>query len=165
MYIGRHKEFPRWHFERLHPVAALIKGLLAQLVECYTGIAEVMGSNPLQAWIFFFRPYFHFCTSSVHYCEDCLHIHIFICSSNIWLSYIYSHLLSTQLIIPNYLVILSHWCSTIVSLEVYLCFLMAFTAWINCVGENIDVFCYSPFPPKKMFYFYIWLVDKVAQVG
>ena len=27
-------------------------GLLAQLVEHWTGIAEVMGSNPVQAWIF-----------------------------------------------------------------------------------------------------------------
>ena len=44
-------------------------GLLAQLVEHCTGIAEVMGSNPVQAWIFF-RPSFHYCLSSVHYCED-----------------------------------------------------------------------------------------------
>ena len=28
-------------------------GLLVQLVEHCTGIAEVMGSNPVQAWIFF----------------------------------------------------------------------------------------------------------------
>ena len=28
-------------------------GLLAQLVERCTGIAEVKGSNPVQAWIFF----------------------------------------------------------------------------------------------------------------
>ena len=27
-------------------------GLLAQLVERCTGIAEVMGSNPIRAWIF-----------------------------------------------------------------------------------------------------------------
>ena len=27
-------------------------GLLAQLAEHLTGIAEVMGSNPVQAWIF-----------------------------------------------------------------------------------------------------------------
>ena len=32
-------------------------GLLAQLVERCTGIAEVMGSNPVQAWIFV-RSYF-----------------------------------------------------------------------------------------------------------
>ena len=38
-------------------------GLLAQLVERCTGIAEVIGSNPVQAWIFF-RPYFHYCLSS-----------------------------------------------------------------------------------------------------
>ena len=43
--------------------------LLAKLVEHCTGIAEVMDSNPVQAWIFF-RPYFHYCSSSVHYCED-----------------------------------------------------------------------------------------------
>ena len=35
-------------------------GLLAQLVEHCTGIAEVLDSNPIQAWIFF-RPYFHHC--------------------------------------------------------------------------------------------------------
>ena len=48
-------------------------GLLAQLVEHCTGITVVMGSNPIQAWIFF-RPYFHYCSSSVHYCKDCFHI-------------------------------------------------------------------------------------------
>ena len=42
-------------------------------VERCTGIAEVMGSNPVQAWIFFFRPYFHYCSSSAHYCEDHFH--------------------------------------------------------------------------------------------
>ena len=31
----------------------LTVGLLAQLVERCTGIAEVMGSNPVRAWIFF----------------------------------------------------------------------------------------------------------------
>ena len=34
-------------------------GLIAQLVEHCTGIADVMGSNPVQAWIFFIRLYFH----------------------------------------------------------------------------------------------------------
>ena len=37
-----------------------------------------MGSNPVQGWIFF-RPFFHCCLSSVHYCED--HFHI----QNTWL--------------------------------------------------------------------------------
>ena len=64
-------------------------GLLAQLVEPCTGIAEVMGSNPVQAW-FFFRPYFCCCSSSVHYCKDRFHIHVFICSPHIWFSYIHS---------------------------------------------------------------------------
>ena len=31
-----------------------------------------MGSNPVQAWIFF-RPYFHYCLSSAHNCEDHFH--------------------------------------------------------------------------------------------
>ena len=65
----------------------MIVGLLAQLVEHCTGIAEVMGSNPVQAWISF-RPYFYYCSSSVHYYEDLFDIHAFIRSSNIWLSYI-----------------------------------------------------------------------------
>ena len=44
-------------------------GLLAQLVERCTSIAEVMGSNPVRAWIFF-RPYFNYYFSSVHNCDD-----------------------------------------------------------------------------------------------
>ena len=32
-------------------------------------IIKIMGSNPVQAWMFF-RPYFHYRLSSVHYCED-----------------------------------------------------------------------------------------------
>ena len=70
--------------------------LLAQLVEHWTGIAEVMGSNPVTMYkleFFFSRPSFHYCLSSVHYCEYCLHIHVFILSSNLWLSYIHSRLL------------------------------------------------------------------------
>ena len=38
---------------------------------CDTG-AVVMGSNPVQAWIFF-RPYFHYCLSSAYHCEDHFH--------------------------------------------------------------------------------------------
>ena len=37
----------------------LLVGLLAQLVECCTSIAEVMGSNPVQALIFF-KSYFSY---------------------------------------------------------------------------------------------------------
>ena len=44
------------------------------ILERCTSIAEVMGSNPVQAWIFF-RPNFHYCLSSVHYCEDHFHVH------------------------------------------------------------------------------------------
>ena len=42
----------------------LLVGSIAQLVEHYTGITEVMGSNPVQAWIFF-RLSFHNCLSCV----------------------------------------------------------------------------------------------------
>ena len=45
--------------------------------------AEVMSSNPVQAWIFF-RPYFHSCSRSCHYCKDHFHIHFSICSSHKW---------------------------------------------------------------------------------
>ena len=45
---------------------------------------------------FFTRPSFHYCFSSVHNCEDCFHIHVFIRSSNIWLSYIHSCLFTTS---------------------------------------------------------------------
>ena len=47
--------------------------------------------NPAQAWIFF-RPSFDYWLSSVHYCEDRFHVHVFIRSSNIWLSYFHSRL-------------------------------------------------------------------------
>ena len=40
-------------------------GLLPQLAEHCTSIAEVMGSNPVQTWIFF-RSYFLYHLSSVH---------------------------------------------------------------------------------------------------
>ena len=51
-------------------------GLLAQLVERCSGIAEVMGSNPVQAGIFF-RFYFHYCLSSARYCEDHFHSRLY----------------------------------------------------------------------------------------
>ena len=56
-----------------------------------TGIAEVMGSNPVQAWIFF-RPYFHYRLSSVQYWKDGFHIHFSIRRSHTSFSYIHSHL-------------------------------------------------------------------------
>ena len=83
-------------------------GLLAQLVKHCTGIAKVMGSNPVRTWNFF-RPYFHYRSSSVHYCEDRFHIHVFICSSNVWLSYIHIRLLQFYcvFIVYSYLNIVS----------------------------------------------------------
>ena len=45
----------------------------------------------------YFRPYFHYCLSSVHYCEDHFHIQVLICSSNIWLSNILSRLIMSPI--------------------------------------------------------------------
>ena len=53
-------------------ILAVGVGLLAQLVERCTGIAEAMGSNPHRPE-FFFRPYFHYCLGSAHHCEDHFH--------------------------------------------------------------------------------------------
>ena len=47
-------------------------GLLAQLVERCTGIAEVMGSNPVRAWNFFQVLFTTTRFSSVLSCEDLL---------------------------------------------------------------------------------------------
>ena len=46
IYSSLHRFIWNQHNDQL-PV-----GLLAQLVEHYTGITEVMGSNPIKAWIF-----------------------------------------------------------------------------------------------------------------
>ena len=57
-------------------------GSIAQLVEHCTGIAEVMGSNPVQAWIFF-RLSFRNCLSCVYNCDDHLLIQNYFCC--IWM--------------------------------------------------------------------------------
>ena len=61
---------------------------MAQLVERCTGIAEVMGSNPVQAWIFF-RLNFRNCLSCVYHCDDLSLIYVIIIidlklNVNIW---------------------------------------------------------------------------------
>ena len=60
-----------------------------ELVERCTGIAEVMGPNPIRAWTIL-RPYFHYFLSNAHNCEDRFHIRFFNRSSRIWFSCIYS---------------------------------------------------------------------------
>ena len=65
-------------------------GLLTELIEHCTDISEVMGSNPVRAWIYF-RPYFHYSSSSVHYFEGRFYIHFLNPSSLVWFSYIHSH--------------------------------------------------------------------------
>ena len=47
-----------------------ICGFIAQLVEHRTGIAEVMGSNPVEALIFFFRLLLSNCLNWKIYCDD-----------------------------------------------------------------------------------------------
>ena len=42
--------------------------------------------------LFFFRLCFHHCSSSVHYCKDRFHIHVFIHIWHLCFSYIHSHL-------------------------------------------------------------------------
>ena len=64
----------------------------------YNACFSVIGSFQLPNWIFLFvLNYFHYYSSNVHYCEDCFHIHVFIRSSNIWLSHILSRLCWTVL--------------------------------------------------------------------
>ena len=46
----------------------------------YNACFSVIGSFQLPNWIFLFvLNYFHCYSSYVHYCEDCFHIHVFIC--------------------------------------------------------------------------------------
>ena len=45
-------------------------GFIAQLVEHRTGIAEVTGSNPVEALIFFFRLLLSNCLNWKIYCDD-----------------------------------------------------------------------------------------------
>ena len=75
-------------------------GLLANLIGYCSGIAEVMGSNPVQAWLVF-QALIHYCSNRVHYCEDRFQIHVFIRSSHIWFSYIHSHLRSLLFLISR----------------------------------------------------------------
>ena len=68
----------------------LLFGLLAWLVEHCTGIRRGLGFKSRSGLNFFFRPYFHYCSRSVCYCEGRFHIHVFIRSLHIWFSYIHS---------------------------------------------------------------------------
>ena len=58
---------------------------ITQQVQRCTGIAEVIGSNPVQAWIV---SGFNL-TTIVYNCDDRSFLHIFPRSSNIWASYIH----------------------------------------------------------------------------
>ena len=68
--------------------------LYSTVILC-TGIAQGHGSKS-HTGLNFFRPYFHYCSSSVHYCKDCLHIQFFICSS-LFFSYLQSVFLKWEI--------------------------------------------------------------------
>ena len=51
-------------------------GFIAQLVEHRTGIAEVTGSNPVEALIFFFRLLLSNCLNWKIYCDDHSSLHL-----------------------------------------------------------------------------------------
>ena len=88
MYVCKHEQYdfqydfhiftvvysPLHRFIWYQHHAQLPVALLAQLVERCTGVAEVMVQIQYRPK-FFFRPYFHYCSSGVHYCKDCFHIH------------------------------------------------------------------------------------------
>ena len=62
-----------------------------------------MGSNPVQAWIFF-RLYFHYCLSSVQHCKDHLQIHFLDRSLHKLFLYIFTVIvpnIATQLNLDN----------------------------------------------------------------
>ena len=61
---------PHGRYE-LNKLASLpMCGLITQLVEHRTGMAEVTGSNPVEALIFFFRLLFSNCLNWKIYCDD-----------------------------------------------------------------------------------------------
>ena len=71
-----------------------------QLTRSIKLTVEVMGLNAVLAWIFF-RPYFYYCLSSVHYCEDHFHIHFFIRNTHMSFLCIYSHSFIPSRLIRN----------------------------------------------------------------
>ena len=99
-------------------------GLLAQLVKQCTGIAQVMGSNSVKVWFF----WGHIFTTAQ---EDCFHIYVFICSSHILFSYIYSHFLS-------FVRVLGWLISTILVLKGNL-----FTGLIDISDQQNDIICFQ----------------------
>ena len=64
-------------------------GLIAQLIKHCTGIAEVIGSTPVQAWLFFFQALISQPLKFLYHWDDQTCLHIFLRSSKIW-SFIYS---------------------------------------------------------------------------
>ena len=78
-----------------------------------TGIAEVKGSNPVQAWIFF-RLSSRKCISCVYNCDDLPSNNSSLCSSHIWFSYIHNFKSETCFNQSEALwVVTPHWSSSV----------------------------------------------------
>ena len=68
----------------LHGISSFSQIQLQTFVKRCTGIEEVMGSNPVEAWISFSG--LNFTTAQVvpvYHCKDRFHVYVFIRSSNI----------------------------------------------------------------------------------
>ena len=70
-YICSHYS-PLGRFIRIQHNNQYVVGFIAQLLERYTGIVKIIGSNPVRAW-FFFRSYVNYQFSSVHSWEGRLY--------------------------------------------------------------------------------------------
>ena len=68
VYASRHFT-PHGRYELNKLISLLMCGFIAQLVEHRTGIAEVTGSNPVEA-LFFFRLLLSNCLNWKIYCDD-----------------------------------------------------------------------------------------------
>ena len=62
-------------------------------VMSYISSSEKKARKKIKAYMGFFFFFFF----QAHYCKDFFHIHVFIRSSNIWLSYIHSRFKQTKL--------------------------------------------------------------------
>ena len=69
IYASRHFT-PHGRYELNKLTSLPMCGFIAQLVEHRTGIAEVTGSNPVEALIFFFRLLLSNCLNWKIYCDD-----------------------------------------------------------------------------------------------
>ena len=75
----------------MNTTKAVVK-IRPEKIQGCTGFEPMTSAIPVQCSTLFFRCYFHYCVSSVHYGKDCFHVHFFICSSHLWFSCIHSYI-------------------------------------------------------------------------